>query len=62
MFFIGSFFLDTFVDRFGRRKPMIWGSLGLGISVMMISILLSFKGTDKQHATSSAAVAFFFLV
>jgi MFS family permease len=62
MFFIGSFFPVIFVDRFGRRKPMIWGSLGLGISMMMISILLSFKGTDKQHATSSAAAAFFFLV
>ena len=62
MFVIGSFFPALFVDKVGRRKPMMWGSLGLGISMMMIAILLSFKGTDKQHATSSAAVAFFFTV
>jgi MFS family permease len=62
MFVIGSFFPALFVDKVGRRKPMMWGSFGLGISMMMIAILLSFKGTDKQHATSSAAVAFFFTV
>jgi MFS family permease len=62
MFVTGSFFLALFVDKVGRRKPMMWGSLGLGTSMMMISILLSFKGTDKQHTTSSAAVAFFFTV
>ncbi len=62
MFVVGSFFPALFVDKVGRRKPMMWGSLGLGISMMLISILLSFKGTANQHATSSAAVAFFFTV
>jgi fucose 4-O-acetylase-like acetyltransferase len=41
----------------GRRKTMLYGAAGLGICMMMASILLSF-GKKK---TSSAAVAFFFI-
>lgn len=47
-----------FLDRMGRRNPMMLGSFALAICMMMISILLSIPG----HNTSSAAVAFFFLV
>ncbi|RAH66960.1 putative MFS sugar transporter [Aspergillus aculeatinus CBS 121060] len=61
MFVVGSIFPTFFVDRVGRRAPMIWGSFGLGICMMMVSVLLSFKGHANEHATSSAAVAFFFL-
>jgi len=65
MFFFGSLVPTFFLDRLGRRRPMMWGSLGLAISMMMISILLSFHGNNKyspaiQHATSSASVAFYF--
>ncbi|KAG8628089.1 hypothetical protein KVT40_003962 [Elsinoe batatas] len=66
MFFFGSLIPTFFLDRLGRRKPMMWGSLGLAISMMMISILLSFKANPQgysesvQTATSSASVAFFF--
>lgn len=68
MFFFGSLIPTFFLDRLGRRKPMMWGSLGLGISMMMISILLSFSGsgscsgniTPLAKATASASVAFFF--
>lgn len=35
------------------------GLIGIGFSMMMISILLSFKGNTR---TASASVAFFFLV
>ena len=62
MFVVGSFFPAFFIDRVGRRRPMMWGSFGLGICMMMVAVLLSFKGTGKQHATSSASVTFFFLV
>ncbi|KAJ5105884.1 hypothetical protein NUU61_003231 [Penicillium alfredii] len=57
----GSFYPTFFSDRFGRRKPMMWGSFGLFFSMMMISILLSFKGTSVEKPTASASVAFFFL-
>ncbi|KAI9693250.1 MAG: hypothetical protein M1822_005246 [Bathelium mastoideum] len=60
MFIIGSFVPAFLVDRIGRRQPMMWGSLGLGISMMLISILLSFQGSSVQKSTSSASVAFFF--
>jgi len=61
MFVIGSLFPTIFVDRVGRRQPMMWGSFGLGICMMMVAILLSFRGQAIEHATSSAAVAFFFV-
>lgn len=63
MFFLGSLFPTFFLDRYGRRKPMMWGSFGLGICMMMISILLSFQDRGGQLAktTSAASVAFFFL-
>jgi MFS family permease len=61
MFVLGSFFPTFFVDRVGRRAPMIWGSLTLGICMMMVAILLSFKGKENEHATSSASIAFFFV-
>ncbi|KAL2800933.1 general substrate transporter [Aspergillus keveii] len=61
MFVLGSFFPTFFVDRVGRRAPMIWGSLTLGICMMMVAILLSFKGKENEHAASSASIAFFFV-
>ncbi|KAF2192873.1 putative Myo-inositol transporter 1 [Zopfia rhizophila CBS 207.26] len=62
MFFIGSLYPTFFLDRIGRRKPMMWGSFGLGFSMMLIAILLSFQGQDGSVAksTSSASVTFFF--
>ena len=56
MFVIGSLYPTFFVDRSGRRPPMIWGSTGLGVSMMMLSVLLSIG----KHATNSASIAFFF--
>ena len=60
MFVIGSFYPTFYSDKVGRRKPMIWGSAGLGVSMMLIAILLSFENTRIERQTASAAVAFFF--
>ncbi|PNS18818.1 High-affinity glucose transporter [Sphaceloma murrayae] len=65
MFFFGSLVPTFFLDRLGRRRPMMWGSLALALSMMLIAILLSFNGNPRyseatQKATSSASVAFFF--
>ncbi|CAK4030376.1 Myo-inositol transporter 1 [Lecanosticta acicola] len=65
MFFVGSLVPTFFLDRLGRRRPMMWGSLGLAISMMMISILLSFQQPQRyteavRTKTSEASVAFFF--
>jgi MFS family permease len=64
MFIIGSLFPTFFLDRVGRRRPMMWGSLGLGVCMMMIAILLSFADAEEglRKRTSSTSVAFFFLV
>lgn len=62
MFLIGSIVPSLLVDRLGRRRPMMWGSFGLGLSMMLISILLSFKGSSVEKSTASASVAFFFTV
>lgn len=62
MFMFGSILPSFKLDSMGRRRTMFWGCSGLGVSMMMISILLSFKGTDVGKQTSSAAVAFFFTV
>ncbi|KAL4781859.1 hypothetical protein BJX76DRAFT_349858 [Aspergillus varians] len=61
MFVIGSFYPTFYSDRLGRKKPMMWGSFGLFICMMMISILLSFKGTPQEKPAGCASVAFFFL-
>lgn len=61
MFVIGSFVPALLVDRIGRRLPMMVGSAGLGISMLLISVLLSFKGSAVEQSTSTASVAFFFL-
>ncbi|KAI9801921.1 MAG: hypothetical protein M1833_002236 [Piccolia ochrophora] len=62
MFVIGSLVPTFFLDRLGRRRPMMLGSFGLGMCMMMIAILLSFKDKPQEKSTASASVAFFFLV
>jgi MFS family permease len=64
MFFLGSLVPTFTLDRTGRRKPMMWGSFGCGLSMMLIAILLSFQpqGGSLAQATASASVAFFFTV
>lgn len=63
MFAIGSLFPSFFLDRYGRRNPMMIGSTLLGFCMMLISVLLSFqsKGGHLAKSTSAASVAFFFL-
>ncbi|KAE8350653.1 general substrate transporter [Aspergillus coremiiformis] len=61
MFVIGSFYPTFYSDRLGRKRPMMWGSFGLFLCMMMISILLSFKGTSLEKSAATASVPFFFL-
>ncbi|EAW09841.1 sugar transporter-like protein [Aspergillus clavatus NRRL 1] len=61
MFVIGSFYPTLYSDKLGRRKPMMWGSFGLGVCMLMLGILFSFEGTPQEQSTATAAVAFFFL-
>lgn len=57
-FVVGSLVPSLGLDRFGRKKPMMFGSLGMAISMMMVAILLSFKGTALERPTAEASIAF----
>ncbi|KAF2089549.1 general substrate transporter [Saccharata proteae CBS 121410] len=61
MFPLGSIIPALGSDKLGRRRPMVWGSLGLGICMMMVAVMLSFKGSSIEKPTSDASVAFFFI-
>ncbi|KAH6867523.1 putative Myo-inositol transporter 1 [Thelonectria olida] len=58
-FAVGSLIPALYLDRMGRRKPMIIGSIGMGLSLMAISILLSYQGTSKEAITGKTSIAFF---
>ncbi|KAK9364413.1 general substrate transporter [Lipomyces kononenkoae] len=60
MYLLGSFVPTLLADKLGRRKPTIWGSLGCGVSMMVVGILLSFNDSSMGHSTAVASVAFFF--
>ncbi|KAF1347148.1 putative Myo-inositol transporter 1 [Delphinella strobiligena] len=65
MFFFGSLVPTFMLDKLGRRPPMMWGSAGLALSMMLIAVLLSFTeargySAALNQSTSSASVAFFF--
>ncbi|PLN76293.1 sugar transporter [Aspergillus taichungensis] len=61
MFVIGSIYPTMYSDRLGRRRPMMWGCFGLFLCMMMISILLSFKGSSIEKPAATASIVFFFL-
>ncbi|KAI4851035.1 putative Myo-inositol transporter 1 [Aureobasidium sp. EXF-8845] len=60
-FAVGSLVPAIFLDRIGRRKPMIYGTVAMGLSLMVIAILLSFQGTAREAVTSKITIAFFVL-
>ncbi|KAE8154076.1 general substrate transporter [Aspergillus avenaceus] len=51
------------IDRWGRRKLMIWCALGQGVCYLLITVLLRFNEKPDyphQKEVAAAAVAFFF--
>lgn len=44
---LGSIYPTLYADRLGRRKPMMWGSFGLGFCMLMLAILFSFEGSFR---------------
>jgi MFS family permease len=61
-FVVGSLVPALGSDKWGRKKPMMFGAFGMGLSMMMVAILLSFNGTAEAHTTSQASIAFFLTV
>lgn len=61
-FTVGSLVPSFFSDSLGRRLPLVYGYIGCGVSMLFITILLSFQDNSRlKESTGSAAVAFFFL-
>ncbi|KAF4995208.1 hypothetical protein FDECE_12880 [Fusarium decemcellulare] len=58
-FAVGSLIPALYLDRIGRRNPMTIGSIGMGLSLMAISVLLSHQGTSKEIVTGKTCIAFF---
>ncbi|KAL1404875.1 hypothetical protein Q8F55_008486 [Vanrija albida] len=56
VFTVGCLIPTLFLDQMGRRKPMLVGSAGCGVSMLLIAVLLSFG----KKVTSTASIAFFF--
>lgn len=59
MFFFGSLVPTFFLDRMGRRAPMLLGAAGCAASMLLIAVLtvLRERGND---AAGVASIAFFF--
>lgn len=64
MFLVGAAIPSFLLDRMGRRRPMLYGSAGLGICMLLVAVLLRFQSPGYSpslaHATASASIAFFF--
>jgi len=56
MFAIGTYFLPSTIERFGRRPIMLWTALGCAISIMIFTIMISLE--HPTLATQWTAVAF----
>lgn len=64
MFLVGAAIPSFYLDRMGRRGPMLYGSAGLAACMLVVAVLLSFQSPSYaeavQKATASGSVAFFF--
>ncbi|CAG7935859.1 unnamed protein product [Penicillium olsonii] len=58
-FAFGSLVPALYLDRIGRKRPMIIGSVGMGLSLAAIAVLLSFQDTDNEAVTGKTCIAFF---
>lgn len=48
-----------YLDTWGRRKPMVLGAIGMGISMLLIGVILKAKG-DPAYSPTSHKVNFNF--
>ncbi|KUL85773.1 hypothetical protein ZTR_08487 [Talaromyces verruculosus] len=58
-FTVGSLIPAFKLDTWGRKKPMMGGAFGAAISMMIVAILLSFRGTPHEKTLANVLIAFF---
>lgn len=57
------FFIVFLIDRVGRRKPLIWGTVGIAIALICEAVVNSQINPDApSHGLSIAGVFFLFCV
>ena len=59
-FFLAALVALFVVDRLGRRQLMLWGAMGMGVSLLIIAACLS-KATETYKAPAYAATVFIFI-
>lgn len=59
-FFLAALVALVVVDRLGRRLLMLWGAMGMGISLLIIGTCLS-QATDTYKAPAYVATVFIFV-
>jgi MFS family permease len=56
-------FIVFMIDRVGRRKPLLWGTVGITLALIAEAIVNSqINKESPQHGLSYAGVAFLFCV
>jgi len=59
-------FITTLLDRVGRRKPLLWGTIGITVALLLEAIVNSQNTSPdtsaRSEALSKAGVAFIFIV
>lgn len=56
------FFITFFLDRVGRRKPLLFGAAGITIALICEAVINSQNVDGTRHGLSIAGVFFLFLV
>ncbi|BGP19056.1 hypothetical protein JCM10213v2_007139 [Rhodosporidiobolus nylandii] len=54
-----AFATTTFVDRLGRRSTMLWGALGCGICMVLLTALVNVSDQGNRACAYAAVVMFF---
>jgi len=55
-FFVFTFIPIIFIDRWGRRKPLMLGAAGQAISMLVIAILVKLAGEGNKKAGAAGVV------
>lgn len=59
-YFIAACVALLVVDKYGRRKLMMWGAAGLALSLLVIGVSLS-EATDANRKPAIVATVFIFV-
>lgn len=59
---VDAFFIFFLIDRVGRRKPLLFGTVGISLCLIVEAVLNSKNPDGENESLSRAGVAMIFLV